>query len=88
MQSVQLLNMLESARNRAANQARMVSETKAAHDVAVAKTMLTTAKKLRAQLKRQEMALALTNEEVRELETALKEEGDLITPAKPNANKR
>ena len=88
MQDIKLLNMLEAARNRAANQARIVAETRAQHAQAVRNSMIATAKRLSSQLKRQEMALAMSNEELRECEKAVREEGDLVTPAADNNNKK
>lgn len=88
MQSIQLLNMLEAARNRANNMARLVAETKAQHSAAVKNSMIATAKRLNGQLKRQEMSLALANEEVREIEAGLAREGDLLTDKTGNKKEK
>lgn len=88
MQSIELLNMLEATRSRAAAQQNLLTKTREAHAFALQKHLVANEKKLRAQIKRQEMALALTNAEVIELEKACKEAGDLLTPPDKSGNKR
>lgn len=80
MQSIEMLNILENARNRANAQAQIVEKTRKEHDAAMASGLNNTAKRLRTNLKRQEMALALTQSEIREIEAAVAKEGDLVTP--------
>lgn len=87
-QDIKLLNMLENAKRRASGQAAIVAETKAQHDHAVKNSMISTAKRLRTALARQEMALALTTEEIRECERALSAQADLVTQASENGKKK
>lgn len=87
MPSIDQLNMLEKAKARAGNCARIVSETRKQHDIAVAKSMIHVAKRLRAQLTRQDTALAIANAEVREIEQSLAAEGDLVTEAQNGKKK-
>lgn len=87
MQSIELNNMLDRARNRAGAAAALVARTRAEYDLAVSKRMITTAKKLKGTLSRQETALGLANEEVREIEAALSAEGDLVSQAQKNGGK-
>lgn len=82
MQSIDTLNMLEKARQRANTQAHLVETTQREHDIAIAQSMNATAKRLRTQLKRQQMSLALTQAEIREIEQSIAKEGDLVTPKK------
>lgn len=88
MQSIDLLNMLEQTRQRAHTQSALLAKTREAHAFALQKNLIANEKKLRSQIKRQEMALALTNAEVIELEKASKEAGDLLTPPDKSGNNK
>lgn len=87
MQSIELNNMLEAARGRARRAAGLVSTTQAHLNHAISAKMIATSKKLQLQLKRQQAALNQANEEVREIETALSAEGDLVSQAQKPAKK-